>query len=164
MWMFEGRNGNKLYKRILGSILAEGLEVSPRGLKTRELYPVITVIERPTERLLTIPHRNINPFFLVAEGLWILAGRGDAEFITYYNRRLGQYLEAFRYLHEVQGLYLNTENFHYLGDAKLSLSNIENCCCEFSKYMKAKLGVGRPRVLYKPRSGTQGVLGVWFTP
>lgn len=125
MWMFEGRNGNKLYKRILGSILAEGSEVSPRGLKTRELYPVITVIERPTERLLTIPHRNINPFFLVAEGLWILAGRGDA---------------------------------------KLSLSNIENCCCEFSKYMKAKLGVGRPRVLYKPRSGTQGVLGVWFTP
>ena len=36
MWMFEGRNGNKLYKRILGSILAEGSEVSPRGLKTRE--------------------------------------------------------------------------------------------------------------------------------
>jgi len=38
MWMFEGRNGNKLYKRILGSILAEGSEVSPRGLKTRVLY------------------------------------------------------------------------------------------------------------------------------
>lgn len=72
-------------------------------------------------------------------------------------------LGAMRWLHEHQREYLEPLNFKSLGayplanglvydGTTISLSNIENCLCEFSKYMKTKLGQGRPRVLYKPKS------------
>ena len=68
-------------------------------------------------------------------------------------------LEAMRYLHEHQQEFL-PDDFKSLGaypigdtgyiydGTSISLSNIENCLCEFSKYMKAKTGIGTPRNKY----------------
>lgn len=93
MNVFESRNGNQLYPRMLRTVLSKGRTVSPRGLRTRELYPAITIIRNPRERVLTVSGRGGNPFFLVAEALWILAGRGDVDFITYYNSKMADYAD-----------------------------------------------------------------------
>lgn len=91
MKIYNYKNGNQAYPNILKDILENGDLVSPRGLQTREVYPAITVLEKPSERFLTTYGRNINPFFLVAEAIWILAGKGDRDFIEYYNRELAKF-------------------------------------------------------------------------
>lgn len=44
--------------------------------------PVTTVYERPTERVLFSAVRDANPFFHLAESLWMLAGRNDAALLN----------------------------------------------------------------------------------
>lgn len=51
--------------------------------------PVTTVYERPTERVLFSAVRDANPFFHVAEALWMLAGRDDTGFLDYFVRDFG---------------------------------------------------------------------------
>lgn len=91
--VFEGRNGNELYPKILKQVYLKGKTVSPRGLRTKELYPAVTLIRNPKERFLTVLGRGGNPFFLCAEALWILAARGDIDFITYYNSKMANYAD-----------------------------------------------------------------------
>lgn len=43
--------------------------------------PVMTVTERPTERVLHCRVRDANPFFHLFESLWMLAGRDDARWL-----------------------------------------------------------------------------------
>jgi hypothetical protein len=40
-------------------------------------------------------------------------------------------------------------------DRYMNIMSLENCMCELGKYMKTKLGVGRPRNLYKLKEGQQ---------
>jgi len=51
--------------------------------------PVTTVYERPCERVLAAPVRDANPFFHLAEALWMLAGRDDAALLDRYVRDFG---------------------------------------------------------------------------
>lgn len=91
MKVYKGKNANYLYKEMLKDLNKNGTVVSPRGMKTKEFYPVVTIIEEPRERLLSCYGRKINPFFLVAESLWILNGNGDREWITYFCKDLDKY-------------------------------------------------------------------------
>jgi len=91
--MMRGRNPNRMYPTLLEYLLKNGDEVEVRGHKTRELRPVTLQIERPYERVIAMPGRKLNPFFLMAEVLWLLSGRADAEFITYYNSNLKNSLD-----------------------------------------------------------------------
>lgn len=43
--------------------------------------PVTTVYAKPRERVLLSPIRDANPFFHLAEALWMIAGRRDAAFL-----------------------------------------------------------------------------------
>lgn len=52
-------------------------------------WPVTTAYERPTERVLTSPIRDANPFFHLAEALWMLAGRDDAALLNNFVRDFG---------------------------------------------------------------------------
>lgn len=54
--------------------------------------PVTTVYARPRERVLFSPLRDANPFFHLAESLWMLAGRRDAAFL---NNFVGDFGERF---------------------------------------------------------------------
>jgi len=83
---------NELFVRAFESI-CQGTEITVKGEKTFELQPMISVLEQPQKRVLTIPYRRLNPFFLLAESLWLLAGKSDAGFITYFNPRLNEYLD-----------------------------------------------------------------------
>lgn len=51
--------------------------------------PVVTIYERPRERVLTSRVRDANPFFHLAESLWMLAGRDDAAFLNRYVKDFG---------------------------------------------------------------------------
>lgn len=53
--------------------------------------PVTTVYHRPWERAMVNQQRDANPFFHLFEALWILAGRKDVQFLTEFNKRMGEY-------------------------------------------------------------------------
>ena len=54
-------------------------------------YPVLTVYQNPTNRVLFSPMRDANPFFHVMESLWMLAGRNDLPWLTRFNKRFASY-------------------------------------------------------------------------
>lgn len=78
--------------------------VDPRGMRTLEApEPVTTVYLRPRERVLFSKVRDANPFFHFFESLWMLAGRNDVEFLTYFNKRMSQFSDDGRVLHGAYG-------------------------------------------------------------
>lgn len=71
-------------------LLAAGLrEDSRNGPVLVAPTPVTTVYVRPQERVLTSPVRDANPFFSLAESLWMLAGRQDSGFLDNFVRDFG---------------------------------------------------------------------------
>lgn len=79
---------NLSYKDVISEILHHGQEVSPRGQKTWELQPYIHKINNPLKSLCSVPGRKANPFFNMAENMWILGGHGDSEWICSFNNKL----------------------------------------------------------------------------
>jgi len=73
------------------AILSDGKAVSVRGEATREVLGRGTLIERPQERFPFLPGRLGDPFALVAECLWVLAGRNDLDWLTHYLPRAAQF-------------------------------------------------------------------------
>ena len=51
--------------------------------------PVMTAYAHPNERVLLSAERDANPFFHLAEALWMLAGRNDAAFLDRFVRDFG---------------------------------------------------------------------------
>lgn len=84
---------NDFYKDLLFSIIDRGEEISPRGLSTKEIRPAMIILEKPRERFLTCPGRNIHPYFQYLESIWILGGRGDLDFIKYYLKNMETYAD-----------------------------------------------------------------------
>jgi thymidylate synthase len=80
---------------MLKRVMEEGIEATPRGRKTRELLHQVTLLPDPRKRVLTIGNRRANPFFQIAETVWILAGASDAEWILHFNKQLGAFLDEY---------------------------------------------------------------------
>jgi len=117
MKVFEGKNGNELYPKTLKYIKKYGNFVCPRNKKTIEIYPAVTIIKNPKERVLTTYGRGGNIFFLVAEALWILAGRGDSDFITFYCKELNNFKdEGYLNFHGAYGSRLRNYGFFKNGN------------------------------------------------
>jgi thymidylate synthase len=89
--VFTGDSSSQLYYDSLMTLLCEGKEVKPRGKATRELRPVVFEFTNPLNRVTFLKGRKINPYFQMAEALWILAGRSDVEWLLRYNRNMGQF-------------------------------------------------------------------------
>lgn len=80
-----------------------GDEVSPRGKRIKELRPVIFEFKDPLNRVTYLKGRIINPFFQLAEALWILAGRSDVDFLKDYNASIAQFSDDGVYFHAPYG-------------------------------------------------------------
>ncbi len=52
--------------------------------------PVMTVYDCPTERVIYSAQRDANPFFHLAEAMWMLTGRNDAAFLNLFVRNFGE--------------------------------------------------------------------------
>jgi hypothetical protein len=53
--------------------------------------PVTLVYEIPGACWMNIPNRRFNPFFALAEVVWILSGSGNVEWIAKYNKQMLEY-------------------------------------------------------------------------
>jgi thymidylate synthase len=75
-----------------------GQETAPRGQKTREVLGVQVRVEDLLQNVLVHPVRDLNYRFLVAEWLWIMAGRDDVETLAKYNGEMRKFSDNGRYL------------------------------------------------------------------
>jgi thymidylate synthase len=90
MLVLTGRNVNALYHLGRQNLDTVGMrEQSRNGDVLVAPYPVVSVYERPTERVLFSPERDCNPFFHLMEGIWMMAGRADAAFLNTFVKDFG---------------------------------------------------------------------------
>jgi thymidylate synthase len=79
------RNVNDAWQHAIGLIEQCGMpEPSRNGPVVVAPWPVVTVYERPMERVLFDPVRDANPIFHLHEALWMLAGRNDATWLDQF--------------------------------------------------------------------------------
>jgi thymidylate synthase len=94
MLVIQARNVNDAYAEGLWRMKMLGREADSRNGKVMRIpTPVTTVYVCPTERMLMDPTRDANPFFHIFEGIWMLAGRNDLDFIGQFNSNIHQYAE-----------------------------------------------------------------------
>lgn len=65
--------------------------------------PLMLTILNPRERVLTEPARDANPFFHIAEAVWMLGGGQGLEFVEYYNSGMNRYSDDGATLHGAYG-------------------------------------------------------------
>ena len=76
---------------------------SRNGKVYKAKSPVCTVYDNPQERVMFWPERDANPFFHFMEGLWMIAGRNDLEFVKQYNKGMARYSDDGETLHGAYG-------------------------------------------------------------
>lgn len=76
----------------LQALKAEGVERDSRnGPVTLFPGPVTTYYAHPEERVLFHAERDANPFFHFMEGLWMIAGRNDVDWIGQFSSNIANY-------------------------------------------------------------------------
>lgn len=92
MQVISARNVSEALILGLQAVNEEGLLRDSRNgpVKVFE-YPVTTVYEKPNERVLFYPDRDANPYFHFMEGLWMISGRNDVEWISRFNASIANY-------------------------------------------------------------------------
>lgn len=91
MFSFKGENPTQMYYDSMMKLVNEGDECSPRGKLIKELRPASFEFENPYNRITFLGSRRINPFFQIAEALWILSGRADVEWLLQFNANMEQF-------------------------------------------------------------------------
>jgi thymidylate synthase len=90
--VIEGRNVHEIFPEALRMLEKQGVKRNSRnGPVTMFPTPVTTVYHNPTERVMYHPARDANPFFHLAESLWMLGGRNDVDFVSRYVPRMKDY-------------------------------------------------------------------------
>jgi hypothetical protein len=79
------------------------VEPSRNGLVKAAPCPVVTVYTHPWERVLFNEARDANPFFHLAECIWMLAGSNDVKWISQFNSNMGTFSDDGRTLHGAYG-------------------------------------------------------------
>lgn len=92
-YVISGRNINDLYPQALHFVQRDGvIEESRAGQVKVVPFPVMTVTEKPMERVLFDEKRDANPFFHLFECLWMLNGDNDG---TWLDRFVGDFSSRF---------------------------------------------------------------------
>lgn len=80
--VLNGSNVNDLYAQAIFKIKEDGVKTPSRAGEVLVLpQPVVSVTTDPTQRVLTDPGRDANPFFHFFESLWMLSGSNDAKWL-----------------------------------------------------------------------------------
>lgn len=92
MHIVRGRNVNITASEGLHWLKVAGEEHSSRnGRVLVAPGPVISVYEKPCERVLFSAKRDANPFFHLMESLWMLGGRNDVAWLSQFNSNIHNY-------------------------------------------------------------------------
>jgi len=104
MKVLEVRNVHEALPRALRLLRQEAVyRESRNGPVYVTPYPVTTVYNRPSERVMLWPQRDANPFFHLYESLWMLAGRNDVASLIKYAKQMAQYSDDGKILHGAYG-------------------------------------------------------------
>lgn len=76
---------------LVKRVYFNGKEVKPRGIPCVELLHTQLVVDDLRNNILVHPVRNLNYRFMVAEWLWIQAGREDVATIAKYNSHITKF-------------------------------------------------------------------------
>ena len=81
-YVISGRNINDLYPQALHFVNRDGVVDTSRAGDVKVVpFPVLTVTDKPMERVLFDQTRDANPFFHLFECLWMLNGDSDARWL-----------------------------------------------------------------------------------
>jgi thymidylate synthase len=103
-------NFESLYFELNRVLLREGDFVDSRNGATKEMLNFKTVITDPQNRCVGGWGRDVNIFFLLAEAMWIWAGRRDVAFLEIFNSRMKDYSDNGRYFHAPYGWRMRNYN------------------------------------------------------
>lgn len=91
MFSFKDSNPTKMYLNAINTLIKEGDECSPRGKLIKELRPASVEFTNPYNRVTFLGNRRVNPFFQIAESLWICSGRADVGWLTKFNSNMSSF-------------------------------------------------------------------------
>lgn len=92
---------------VINNYLIENKEWEQcRDGRVKEILDFKTIITNPYRRLVGGYGRNINPFFLLAEAMWIFSGRKDVRFLSLFNKNMEQFSDDGKVFHAPYGFRL----------------------------------------------------------
>lgn len=92
--LIHGDTVPELYQEVLWALRIEGKrEDSRNGPVLAIPNPVVAELTHPTRRVLFSPKRDANPFFHMAEVVWMFAGRDDSEWLSQFNSKYDDYAD-----------------------------------------------------------------------
>lgn len=81
----------KLMREVMARDIVAPVANTGASVRTHEVIGTSLCIEDALANIIHHPLRDINPRFMVAEWLWILAGRADVRTISEYNKQIAQF-------------------------------------------------------------------------
>lgn len=94
MKIYRGKGLGDMYFALVREITRHGREIPTRHGPCLELdEPVCLQYEEPGHCWMVIPGRGFNPFFALAEVIWILSGNGNVEWISYFNSNMRKFAD-----------------------------------------------------------------------
>ena len=96
---FKVKNFREAMLQSLKILSNEGVEIIPRGMKTKEIENVLFELSNPQDKVALIEGRKANIFATLAETLWVLGGRNDLDFISHYVPRMEDFSDPNRVLY-----------------------------------------------------------------
>jgi thymidylate synthase len=109
MWRtFESNSGDQLWLQAMESLRSapDIIGQAGRGGPTREILHATFALSDPQQRWVSSRRPALNPAFALAEIIWIMRGRRDAEFLSYFNRSLAKFAGGAANLHGAYGFRL----------------------------------------------------------
>jgi thymidylate synthase len=91
--LLQGRTADELWQAAADAFRGgHRAEAQPsRAGPTREILRVALSLEDPRQRWVFSREPALNPAFAIAETVWTVTGRNDAEFLNYFNRALPRF-------------------------------------------------------------------------
>lgn len=92
---------------VMNDYLMTAREWQPsRDGNVKEMLDFKTILTNPYRRLVGGHNRNINPFFLLAEAMWIFEGRKDLRFLHLFNKNMDNFSDDGKVFHAPYGFRL----------------------------------------------------------
>jgi thymidylate synthase len=91
--LVEARTANEAWSQAKRLLLTapEAVTVESRSGLTTELLHVTLTVKQPRQRWVVAREPAISPAFALAEAVWIVGGRNDADVLKFFNRDLSKY-------------------------------------------------------------------------
>lgn len=92
MNLLSARNPHDMLPVALDRLFKLGVKRETRNGSALQLPgPTLLCYERPLERVVFWPERDANPFFHLAEAMWMLSGRDDLGYVAKFAAQIKQY-------------------------------------------------------------------------